>query len=121
MQLAGHGRFCRCLGHRLLRGHYPPHAPLHIRQLQHQNIPTRTRRTPRQERHARFRPNLWNELTPDREQLDVDIPDPKPISDDPTRDEWKYEAPDRDFADVQEDATRQNRSLSTISLRWMIK
>jgi hypothetical protein len=87
------------------------------------------------ERRARFRPNVWNELTPDREQeLDVDIPEPA-IPSDVKRDEWTYEPPDRDYADVQEvwftgchadvgggsHSTRRNRSLSSIPLRWMIK
>lgn len=55
------------------------------------------------ERRARFRPNVWSELTPDREQeLDVDIPEPEGIPHDANRDEWTYVPPNRDFADVEE-------------------
>ncbi|KAF5376139.1 hypothetical protein D9615_007706 [Tricholomella constricta] len=88
------------------------------------------------ERRARFRPNVWNEATLEREQeLDVD----EPVIDFPghkiSRDEWMYSPPDRDVCDVQEvwfsgchadvgggSHTNQiHESLSYIPLRWMIK
>ncbi|KAF8630027.1 hypothetical protein AX15_003142 [Amanita polypyramis BW_CC] len=87
------------------------------------------------ERRVRFRPNVWSELTPEREQeLDVDLPDPDPI-DNSDRNNWRYNPPNRDHADVKEvwfagchadvgggsHSTRRNQSLSYIPLRWMIK
>jgi uncharacterized protein (DUF2235 family) len=54
------------------------------------------------ERRARFRPNVWNEPTLEREQeLDVDEPD---IESPPTgyRDDWTYKPPNRDICDVKE-------------------
>lgn len=54
------------------------------------------------ERRSIFRPNMWSELTVEREQeLDVDLPAPR---DDPStqRDGWKYRAPQRDHADIKE-------------------
>ena len=68
------------------------------------------------ERRSIFRPNLWSELTVEREQeLDVDLPAPR---DDPStqRDGWKYHAPRRDHADIKEvwftgDLTRANTSV----------
>ncbi|KAF8623792.1 hypothetical protein AX17_007295 [Amanita inopinata Kibby_2008] len=87
------------------------------------------------ERRARFRPNVWCEVTPDREQeLDVDIPNPKPVGE-TRRDEWTYNAPDRNYVDVEEvwfagchadvgggsHPTTHTRSVSYIPLRWMIK
>ncbi|RDB19651.1 hypothetical protein Hypma_013275 [Hypsizygus marmoreus] len=87
------------------------------------------------ERRARFRPNVWNEATLEREQeLDVDEPDVAPRGD-VSRDEWVYEPPDRDICDVQEvwfsgchadvgGGSHHNKirdSLSYIPLRWMIK
>ena len=54
------------------------------------------------ERRARFRPNVWNEPTLEREQeLDVDEPDVK-SPDKVSRDDWVYEPPDRDVCDVKE-------------------
>lgn len=54
------------------------------------------------ERRARFRPNVWNEPTLEREQdLDTDEPDviyPGTVS----RDDWVYEPPNRDVCDVKE-------------------
>lgn len=54
------------------------------------------------ERRARFRPNVWNEPTLEREQeLDVDEPNvvfPGPGS----RDDWVYTPPDRNVCDVKE-------------------
>ena len=58
------------------------------------------------ERRARFRPNVWRELTEGREQeLDVDLFDPKEInqpSNSESRATWKYAPPKRDHADVKE-------------------
>ena len=56
------------------------------------------------ERRVRFRPNVWSEVTPEREQeLDVDLSEPDGILDDAQgRDNWKYKPPKRDFADVKE-------------------
>ncbi|KAK2467670.1 hypothetical protein APHAL10511_000525 [Amanita phalloides] len=86
------------------------------------------------ERRARFRPNVWSELTLEREQeLDVDVPVPKDIGD-VDRDTWQYEPPERNHADIKEvwfagchadvgggsHSTRRNTSLSYIPLRWMI-
>ncbi|KAF8630318.1 hypothetical protein AX15_002991 [Amanita polypyramis BW_CC] len=90
------------------------------------------------ERRARFRPNVWSEATPAREQeLDVDLLEPDCDGLDATqgRDDWQYKAPNRDFADVKEvwfagchadvgggsHSTKRNQSLSAIPLRWMIK
>lgn len=54
------------------------------------------------ERRARFRPNTWNEPTDDREQdLDVDEPRLEPRAG-ISRDDWVYEPPNRDVADVEE-------------------
>jgi len=57
------------------------------------------------ERRARFRPNVWSEITLEREQeLDIDIP----VSDSPLvpkgerRDQWQFTPPERDHADVKE-------------------
>ncbi|KAF8235866.1 hypothetical protein L208DRAFT_1391671 [Tricholoma matsutake] len=87
------------------------------------------------ERRARFRPNVWNEPTLEREQdLDTDEPDviyPGTVS----RDDWVYEPPNRDVCDVKEvwfsgchadigGGSHHNKiqdSLSHIPLRWMIK
>ncbi|KAG6914652.1 hypothetical protein DXG01_016110 [Tephrocybe rancida] len=88
------------------------------------------------ERRARFRPNVWNEPTLEREQeLDVDEPDVVFPGDGVSRDEWVYTPPDRDFCDVQEvwfsgchadvgggsHSNKVQESLSYIPLRWMIK
>ncbi|KAK2467677.1 hypothetical protein APHAL10511_000532 [Amanita phalloides] len=89
------------------------------------------------ERRARFRPNVWNEMTPDREQeLDIDLPEPSSFSgSDSNRDAFTYVPPDRDYADTNEvwfsgchadigggsHSTRRPSSLSSIPLRWMIK
>ena len=55
------------------------------------------------ERRCRFRPNVWSEATPAREQeLDVDIPIPEGIPPQAKRDDWAYTPPNRDFADVEE-------------------
>ncbi|KAM6494616.1 Uncharacterized alpha/beta hydrolase domain (DUF2235) domain containing protein [Amanita muscaria] len=89
------------------------------------------------ERRARFRPNVWSEITLAREhELDVDIP----VADIPhtgqlNRDDFEYKPPDRDFADVKEvwfagthadvgggsHDVKRSSSLSFIPLRWMIK
>ncbi|KIL60381.1 hypothetical protein M378DRAFT_130749 [Amanita muscaria Koide BX008] len=89
------------------------------------------------ERRARFRPNVWSEITLAREhELDVDIP----VTDIPhtgqlNRDDFEYKPPDRDFADVKEvwfagthadvgggsHDVKRSSSLSFIPLRWMIK
>jgi len=54
------------------------------------------------ERRVKFRPNVCNEMTVDREQeLDVDLPELKEIGQS-TRDEWQYIHPDREQADVKE-------------------
>ena len=48
-----------------------------------------------------YRPNLWSELTVEREQdLDIDLPAPDEI--DVIRNEWQYSPPKRDHADVKE-------------------
>ncbi|KAF8723155.1 hypothetical protein AX14_009515 [Amanita brunnescens Koide BX004] len=94
------------------------------------------------ERRTRFRPNVWSELTVEREQeLDIDLPAPKepdlaaPNGILGTRDDWEYSPPERDHADVKEvwfagshsdvgggsHTTKRNHSLSFIPLRWMIK
>jgi uncharacterized protein (DUF2235 family) len=54
------------------------------------------------ERRARFRPNVWNEPTLEREQeLDVDVPDVEfPAAG--SRDDWTYKPPNRDVCDVKE-------------------
>ncbi|KAF8642929.1 hypothetical protein AX16_009317 [Volvariella volvacea WC 439] len=87
---------------------------------------------------ARFRPNTWNEPTLGKEQeLDVDEPDLPSIvtSDSNSADDWYYEPPRRNIADVQEvwfagchadigGGSHKNKikdSLSFIPLRWMIK
>lgn len=55
------------------------------------------------ERRTRFRPNVWNEVTPEREQeQDVDIPNLEELPLDTNRDDWTYIPPNRDFADVKE-------------------
>jgi hypothetical protein len=52
------------------------------------------------ERRARFRPTMWNELTPEQEKdIDVDIPVPER---DRKEENWTYVPPKRDFADVKE-------------------
>ena len=56
------------------------------------------------ERRARFRPNVWTEPTLDRQQdLDFDDPEvefpPQKMSE---REQWEYNAPERDFVDVEE-------------------
>jgi uncharacterized protein (DUF2235 family) len=54
------------------------------------------------ERRARFRPNVWNEPTLEREQeLDVDKPDVE-FPDTDSRDDWTYRPPNRDLCDVKE-------------------
>jgi len=88
------------------------------------------------EHRARFRPNVWNEPTLEREQeLDVDEPDVKLWGPGESRDDWVYEPPDRNVCDVEEvwflgchadvgGGSHNNRykdSLSYIPLRWMIK
>ncbi|KAF8064175.1 hypothetical protein FPV67DRAFT_1420072 [Lyophyllum atratum] len=89
------------------------------------------------ERRARFRPNVWNEPTLQREQeLDVDEPDIEfPGQGSVSRDDWVYTPPSRDVCDVQEvwfsgchadvgGGSHNNKiqeSLSYIPLRWMIK
>ncbi|KAG6864427.1 hypothetical protein C0991_009579 [Blastosporella zonata] len=88
------------------------------------------------ERRARFRPNVWNEPTLEREQeLDVDEPDVEFPGAEVSRDDWVYTPPDRDICDVREvwfsgchadvgGGSHDNKvreSLSYIPLRWMIK
>ncbi|GLB44632.1 putative uncharacterized alpha/beta hydrolase domain (DUF2235) [Lyophyllum shimeji] len=88
------------------------------------------------ERRARFRPNVWNEPTLEREQeLDVDEPDIEFPGQNASRDDWVYTPPSRDVCDVQEvwfagchadvgGGSHPNyiqESLSYIPLRWMIK
>ncbi|KAG6830532.1 hypothetical protein H0H92_000204 [Tricholoma furcatifolium] len=88
------------------------------------------------ERRARFRPNVWNEPTLNREQeLDVDEPDVEFPATGVSRDDWSYTPPDRDVCDVEEvwfsgchadvgGGSHDNKvqeSLSYIPLRWMIK
>ncbi|KAG6837766.1 hypothetical protein H0H93_001693 [Arthromyces matolae] len=88
------------------------------------------------ERRARFRPNVWNEPTLEREQdLDVDEPDIQFPGAEVSRDNWVYTPPDRDICDVEEvwfsgchadvgGGSHNNKvqeSLSYIPLRWMIK
>ena len=54
------------------------------------------------ERRVRFRPNVWSEITLEREQeLDVEIPEPEAVGG-AFRDVWDYEPPNRDYADVKE-------------------
>ena len=80
------------------------------------------------ERRTRFRPNVWCELTEDREQeLDIDLPAPDEI--DKTlaiRDEWQYSPPERDHADVKEvwfagDLTRAHTSTLTHNCQALIR
>ncbi|KAF8326159.1 hypothetical protein F5887DRAFT_1139000 [Amanita rubescens] len=87
------------------------------------------------ERRTRFRPNVWGEQTVDREQeIDVDLPIEWEV-DRSKLDGWQYTAPERNHADVKEvwftgshsdvgggsHPTSRSRSLSYVSLRWMIK
>jgi len=84
---------------------------------------------------VRFRPSLWCEQTPEREEdLDLDIPRHTPIES-VDRDSWRYEPPKRDHTDSKEvwfagchadvgggsHSKQRTYSLSFISLRWMIK
>jgi uncharacterized protein (DUF2235 family) len=88
------------------------------------------------ERRVRFRPNVWSEITLEREQeLDIDIPVSDSIPAGVHRDEWQYTPPMRDHADVKEvwftgchadvgggsHPTDRLSSLSFVPLRWMIK
>jgi uncharacterized protein (DUF2235 family) len=53
------------------------------------------------ERRVRFRPDLWGELTVEREQdLDIDLPAPEEVL--VIDNEWQYTPPKRDHADVKE-------------------
>ncbi|KAF8335121.1 hypothetical protein F5887DRAFT_989621 [Amanita rubescens] len=88
------------------------------------------------ERRARFRPAMWAEQTVDIEQeLDVDFPIPEVDVEQRERNEWQYIPPNRNHANVKEvwfagshsdvgggsHPTLRDRSLSFLSLRWMIK
>ncbi|KAF8344878.1 hypothetical protein F5887DRAFT_969295 [Amanita rubescens] len=88
------------------------------------------------ERRAKFRPNMWAENTVNHEQeLDVDFPIPEVDVDKKERIEWEYIPPKRNHADVKEvwfagshsdvgggsHPTWRDRSLSFLSLRWIIK
>ena len=71
------------------------------------------------ERRSRFRPNVWSEVTPGREQeLDVDIPEPAGIPPKAKRDNWAYIPPNRDFANVEEVWFAGKLAIGHHSPRW---